>query len=166
MDRNGNVLAQSIDARYVYRGPDPGGRPGRDRERSCGDLLGIPVSAAAADVVVQDARRRQARRVRIPRARRSTPTTAQSVLALNLPGIGTALDQKRDDPGHDLAANLIGFTGTDSTGLAGLEEAYNSVLTGVNGYAHVRGRRRQPDHTSCPAGTTSRRRPGPGTSRS
>ena len=61
------------------------------------------------------------------------PTTAESVQALDLPGIGTAYDQRRDEPGHDLAANLIGFTGNDSAGLAGLEEAYNKQLQGVDG---------------------------------
>ena len=36
-------------------------------------------------------------------------------------------------PGADLAANLIGFTGQDMTGLEGLEARYDELLRGVNG---------------------------------
>jgi cell division protein FtsI (penicillin-binding protein 3) len=42
-------------------------------------------------------------------------------------------DERREVPGHDLAANLIGFTGQDLTGLEGLEARFDEVLRGVNG---------------------------------
>ncbi|MGH3658592.1 MAG: peptidoglycan D,D-transpeptidase FtsI family protein, partial [Micromonosporaceae bacterium] len=35
--------------------------------------------------------------------------------------------------GHDLAANVIGFTGRDGDGLAGMEAEYDSVLRGTDG---------------------------------
>jgi cell division protein FtsI (penicillin-binding protein 3) len=59
--------------------------------------------------------------------------TGNAVAALNLPGIRVARDERRIEPGHDLAANLIGFTGADGTGLTGLEAAYDAQLSGVDG---------------------------------
>ena len=131
VDRNGNVLAQSLDARYVFADPtrvvDPAGTAAKLR-----DLLGVPVSELLPKLSSKtraDGKPDEFEYL----ARGLDPTTAQSVQALDLPGIGTAYDQRRDEPGHDLAANLIGFTGNDSAGLAGLEEAYNKQLQGVNG---------------------------------
>lgn len=42
-------------------------------------------------------------------------------------------DVKRYYPYSTLAAQLLGFTGTDNDGLSGLESYYNSLLTGVDG---------------------------------
>ena len=52
---------------------------------------------------------------------------------MNLPGIGADRDERRDVPGADLAANLIGFTGDDHTGLEGLEARYDELLRGTDG---------------------------------
>jgi cell division protein FtsI (penicillin-binding protein 3) len=59
--------------------------------------------------------------------------TGEKVRELNLHGIGVRYDESRVVPGHDLAANLIGFTGRDLQGLAGLEASYNDLLRGVDG---------------------------------
>lgn len=46
---------------------------------------------------------------------------------------------KRYYPYSTLASQVIGFTGTDNTGLSGIELAYNSILAGIDGRA-VKGR--------------------------
>lgn len=48
-------------------------------------------------------------------------------------GINIDEDSKRNYPYNDLASNLIGFCGTDNTGISGLEERWNDVLTGSAG---------------------------------
>lgn len=48
-------------------------------------------------------------------------------------GINIDEDSKRYYPYNDLASNLIGFCGTDNSGQTGLEERWNSVLTGTAG---------------------------------
>jgi cell division protein FtsI (penicillin-binding protein 3) len=95
-------------------------------------LLGIPPSQLMVKLVPHDrpdGRPSQfewlARSVDIP--------TGEAVKALNLKGIGVRRDERREVPGHDLGANLIGFTGDDLHGLAGLEARYDDVLAGVNG---------------------------------
>ncbi|HEU0240157.1 MAG TPA: penicillin-binding protein 2 [Micromonosporaceae bacterium] len=131
LDRYGNVLAQSVDARYVFADPTRVVNPAYAASK-LRDLLGVPVSELLPKLS------HKTRPDGTPDefeylARGLDPTTAASVQALDLPGIGIAYDQRREDPGHDLAANLIGFTGSDSVGLGGLEEAFNKQLQGVNG---------------------------------
>jgi cell division protein FtsI (penicillin-binding protein 3) len=55
------------------------------------------------------------------------------VKALNLPGVGFLPESKRVYPQGSLAAQLIGFVGTDGTGLAGIEAGQERVLAGVAG---------------------------------
>ncbi|MFD0593591.1 hypothetical protein ACFQZ4_14610 [Catellatospora coxensis] len=63
---------------------------------------------------------------------------AEKVRALNLPGVIVKRDERRDMPGEDLAANLIGFTGTDLNGLAGIEARYDQLLRGATGSCSTR----------------------------
>lgn len=48
-------------------------------------------------------------------------------------GVRLIEDYKRYYPYGDFASAVIGFTGTDSQGLSGVENSYNSYLTGENG---------------------------------
>jgi cell division protein FtsI (penicillin-binding protein 3) len=63
------------------------------------------------------------------------------IQALDLPGIALTPSYARSYPDGDLAANIIGFTGTDSqgdlVGAAGLEQEYNSLLAGRAGSEQV-----------------------------
>ncbi|MGN1299545.1 MAG: peptidoglycan D,D-transpeptidase FtsI family protein [Candidatus Scatovivens sp.] len=48
-------------------------------------------------------------------------------------GINIDEDSKRNYPNNDLASNLLGFCGTDNTGIIGIEERWNDILTGTAG---------------------------------
>src|SRR6185369_11351632 len=65
-------------------------------------------------------------------ARGVTVAMGDQIEALGLHGIGVRRDQMRVVK-SDLAANLIGFTGWDLQGQAGIEASYNDVLRGVDG---------------------------------
>ncbi|MCK5350009.1 MAG: penicillin-binding protein 2, partial [Desulfobacula sp.] len=63
-------------------------------------------------------------------ARRVSPDQANQIRQLNLKGIYFKNDSKRFYPNRDLAAQVIGFTGAEDSGLEGLEFKHNSVLEG------------------------------------
>jgi cell division protein FtsI (penicillin-binding protein 3) len=73
---------------------------------------------------------------------RNVPAQAgNQIQALGLPGIGLTSSYARSYPDGDVAANVVGFTGTDSQGNlvggAGLELADNSLLAGRPGSEQV-----------------------------
>ncbi len=67
-------------------------------------------------------------------ARRQSPETIEAVRALQLgDALGIVPETRRAYPARTLAASVIGFTGLDDTGLAGLELQYDGTLHGVEG---------------------------------
>ncbi|MCP3941275.1 MAG: penicillin-binding protein 2 [Desulfobacteraceae bacterium] len=63
-------------------------------------------------------------------ARKVSPTQATQIKALGVQGIYLESDSKRFYPNRNLAAQVIGFTGKDDSGLEGLEFKYNAILEG------------------------------------
>jgi cell division protein FtsI (penicillin-binding protein 3) len=130
-DRNMAVLAGSAEARYVFADPalvkDPVAAAA-----ALQPILGVPVSVLLPELRPH---LKDGTAVRFVYLARGIPVAmGDTVAALKLDGIGVRRDETRVVPGHDLAANLIGFTGTDLTGLGGLEESYDDVLRGVDGH--------------------------------
>lgn len=66
-------------------------------------------------------------------ARRLDPPDAERVRALDLPGVRFQHETKRYYPNRSLAAPVLGFVGTDSVGLAGVEQQYDEQITGRAG---------------------------------
>jgi cell division protein FtsI (penicillin-binding protein 3) len=66
-------------------------------------------------------------------ARQVEPDVSDRILDLRLPGIGFLDSTKRAYPAGRLAAQVLGFVGTDGEGLSGLELAYDDVLAGTPG---------------------------------
>ncbi|MGW4678237.1 peptidoglycan D,D-transpeptidase FtsI family protein [Micromonospora taraxaci] len=130
-DSTGAPLARSVEARYVYADPtevkDPAGTA-----RALSPLLGIPASKL---VDLMKPRKLEGGKTSTFAylARGVEIATAKRVQALELPGIGVHRDERRDVPGGDLAANLIGFTSQDMAGLEGLEARFEDVLAGQDG---------------------------------
>lgn len=130
-DRDGAVLAHSVEARSIFADPTLVEDP-EATAAALQPLLGVPASELAD---------RMRPRLRADGSesrfewlqRRVDISVGEAVAALNLPGIGVERDERRIVPGHDLAANVIGFTGEDLIGLEGLEARYDEVLRGVNG---------------------------------
>ncbi|GAA1628013.1 penicillin-binding transpeptidase domain-containing protein [Actinoplanes couchii] len=135
LDRNGNVLAHSVEARYVYADPE---NPDLQKDvpgtaAQLAPLLGVAQSELIADM----------QRTKLVEgwlkfrylARGVNVAVADKIDALKLPGIYTHLDERRDVPGKDLASNLIGFTGAgdEQRGLEGLEARYDDLLHGTDG---------------------------------
>lgn len=68
-------------------------------------------------------------------AKEVTPEVWRRVQELGIPGIEPEEITKRIYPNGNVAGNIIGFTNTDGTGLAGLELSQDSRLSGVDGKA-------------------------------
>ena len=125
LDRNGSPLAITLDARDVYANPtlvtDPVGEAG-----TLAPILGVP----RADVMA---------------ALRTTGTTfayvdrgvpvdvATHVSDLALPGIGVLPSERRTYPSGSIAAQVVGVTNVDGTGITGLERQYDGPLAGTPG---------------------------------
>ncbi|MGA8114468.1 MAG: penicillin-binding protein 2, partial [Actinocatenispora sp.] len=131
LDRNGAVLAHTVEARYVFADPSLISHP----DRVAGLLspvLGLPRSQLARAMHKKKLHNGGslqfvylARGVDIP--------VGDRIEQLNIRGIGVRRDERRDVPGHDLAANIIGFTGYDMSGLTGMENKYDDLLRGTDG---------------------------------
>ncbi|MDX2440233.1 MAG: penicillin-binding transpeptidase domain-containing protein, partial [Desulfobacterales bacterium] len=65
--------------------------------------------------------------------RQSSPNETKAVKALKLQGIGFIPEYNRFYPNKTLAAQVLGFTGTDGNGLEGIEFYYDTYLRGVRG---------------------------------
>ncbi|MGH3715870.1 MAG: peptidoglycan D,D-transpeptidase FtsI family protein, partial [Micromonosporaceae bacterium] len=131
LDRTGATLARSVDARYIYADP----AMVADAPKAAAALS--PMLGVAKSVLLEKmtkTERDDGREVRfVYLARGVSVSVGERVSALNLQGIGVHRDERREVPGHDLAANVIGFTGQEGSGLAGMEARYESVLAGQDG---------------------------------
>src|ERR1700676_1966479 len=67
-------------------------------------------------------------------ARRVDTATAERVRELNLKGVYFQKEFKRFYPNNDLAAQVLGYVGTDDTGLGGLERQFDDDLRGTPGH--------------------------------
>jgi cell division protein FtsI (penicillin-binding protein 3) len=131
LDRSGAALARSVEARYVYADPELVTDAPRTA-RKLSPLLGIAPSKLARLLAKQKRPGGGASRF-VYLARGVDLAVVKDIAALDLAGIGTGRDERREIPGADLAANLIGFTGEDRTGLEGLEARYDDLLDGTDG---------------------------------
>ncbi|HEX7743855.1 MAG TPA: penicillin-binding protein 2, partial [Micromonosporaceae bacterium] len=130
-DRSGAVLAHSVEARYVYADPELVDDPAATADK-LSPLLGIARSELLPRLVKQ--KRPDGNPSRFEWLARGVDVdVAKRIAALNIAGIGVDRDERREVPGGDLAANLIGFTGSDLGGLEGIEARYDETLRGING---------------------------------
>ncbi|MET0492015.1 MAG: penicillin-binding transpeptidase domain-containing protein [Actinoplanes sp.] len=131
LDSSGEVLAHSVEARFVYADPemikDPVAAAGK-----LSPMLGVAPSKLTE--LMAKRKRPDGTPSRFEYLARGVDiAVADRIAAMKIPGIGSDLDERRDVPGADLAANLIGFTGADHSGLAGLEARYDTLLRGIDG---------------------------------
>ena len=131
LDSHGAVLAHSVEARYVYADPEMIQDPAAAAAQ-LSPVLGIPPSKLLLLMAKQKRPGGGPSRFEYL-ARGVDIAVADKIAAMKIPGINSDRDERRDIPGADLAANLIGFTGDDHTGLVGLEARYDELLRGTDG---------------------------------
>lgn len=128
LDRNGQVLAYSVDGHAVYAEPQL--------------VTDADATAKAVCEAIDECTPRDIAglfdRLRKPKAfqylwRRVSPDAAARVKALHRPGIGVLTEQRRYYPNRELAAHVLGFASLDNLGLSGIESTYNSRISGHSG---------------------------------
>lgn len=65
-----------------------------------------------------------------PQGKNISSELAMQIQDKNIPGLYAGIDYIRDYPNGNMLSRLIGFTGYDAQGLAGIEYQYDSVLKG------------------------------------
>jgi cell division protein FtsI (penicillin-binding protein 3) len=128
LDRHGRVLAYSVDADSVYGVPSEIEHAGKTASMLCAALA----DCAQRELDALTARLRQKRAFVYVR-RRLTPHQATRIAELGLEGVGFIKEDRRFYPKKQLAAQLLGFVGVDNKGLAGIEAAYDSQISGALG---------------------------------
>lgn len=136
VDRNGFVLAQSVDARAIF------GEPRTIAKAQCPAQATTPcnpatIAAALAPVLKLPAAELQSKLSRsnafVYLARGVDPAVGNRVRDLGLVGVGVLPESKRVHPNGDLAIGVAGFTDLDGRGLMGIESGMQSVLAGRDG---------------------------------
>ena len=127
-DRNGNVLAMSVDCKTIYANPkevhDPSGVAG---------VLASHLGGSASDylsVLTRDTTFAYVQR----QVDEDVAADVKAELASKeLTGIYYLEDSKREYPYGAVAGQVLGVVGADGQGLTGLEYYYDETLTGTDG---------------------------------
>ncbi|NQT66458.1 MAG: penicillin-binding protein 2 [Actinobacteria bacterium] len=127
LDRNGFELAISLNERTVYANP----KLVVDSEyesKILAEILELDVENVKEKLDNKDLGF-------VYIQRKVSQEKAEKIAEYNLPGIYFQNEARRYYPLNDIAASVIGFTGVDNNGLAGIELQYEKVLRGIDGKA-------------------------------
>ncbi|MBE0429135.1 MAG: penicillin-binding protein 2 [Thermoleophilia bacterium] len=128
-DRGGNELAVGEERRTIYATPylveDP---------LQTAEVL-APLLSADTNEILQKLLDRDSGFVYL--ARKVDPEIAGQIEAMDITGLGFLSEEKRLYPQKQVAAQVLGFAGTENHGLAGVELQQDSVLAGTGGRQRV-----------------------------
>ena len=141
LDRNGEDLAVSIISKSLYVNPQEmddnpdmwakGTQPQRNPRRLAADLL-APILGMKADALFQEFNYKDSRFVWIKRT--LDPKVSAEVIAVlkdnKLNGFHFQEESKRYYTKNNLAAQVLGFVGTDDKGLEGIEASLDKLIKG------------------------------------
>jgi cell division protein FtsI (penicillin-binding protein 3) len=128
VDRDGSPLAYTAEAFRVTADPTLVADPARTA-LALTTLLDVPVSELT-DLLSEDGRY-------VVLASQVPPETVDAVDELELAGIFSEDDPVRRYPAGSVAGQVVGFTGRDGQGLAGVEQTLDEQLAGTPGERRV-----------------------------
>jgi cell division protein FtsI (penicillin-binding protein 3) len=140
LDRNGRPLADSVDGKMVVADPLFTRDVAAELAKFLSSRLDVDYFETLKALRLKDKRFSYVAR-RVPASKADAVVAAAE--AAGYEGLGTRHDPVRDYPAGDVAANLIGFMGTDEA-LAGFERNFDHQLAGQDGserYAVGKGNR-------------------------
>ncbi len=128
LDRDGNLLAYTVDASLVVADPSLVADPQRTA-LALTTLLDVPVSDLT-DLLSRDGRY-------VELAHQVSPETVSEIEDLELPGVLFEDEPMRLYPAGYVGGQVVGFIGRDGGGLAGIEQRFDEQLSGANGERRV-----------------------------
>jgi cell division protein FtsI (penicillin-binding protein 3) len=132
-DRNLRELAMTVKMESVYAVPSELG----ENRANAAEMLAKVVHLDSTDTFTSEpqiyARFKDSRNFAWV-ARRVDAATADRVRQLNLKGVYFQKEDKRFYPNSDMAAQVLGYVGTDDFGLGGLELQFDDDLHGAPGH--------------------------------
>lgn len=124
-DRTGEALALSMEVDSIYA--EPRKLENRDHAaRLLAPILDLPLATVRAKL--------SGDKGFVWLKRQVPPAISQRIRNLNLDSVGTIKEHQRFYPNSTIGAQVIGFTGLDPKGLAGIEAVYDKKLLGRGGY--------------------------------
>jgi cell division protein FtsI (penicillin-binding protein 3) len=166
-DRNGNILATSVDATTIYANPteitDASATAnalqkvlGGDAQTYLSELTQDPTSTFV--YILRQGDPQMATNLQAEEQQFEDDYTSnigqgnqvQQTITTPLTGIHYLSDSKRVYPYGNVGAQIIGAVNTDGDGISGLEQTYDSILRGVDGKEVVQSGK---DGTPIPNGT-------------
>lgn len=131
LDKNGNVLAHDIPSTSVMVVPAQIKDVDMTAEK-LSDVLG----ADKAKIKTTISKHVSTQKIQ-PEGRLISDDKARKLEAMDLDGVYLVQDSLRNYPNNNYLAQVLGFTGIDNQGLAGLELQYNDILTAKSGALHI-----------------------------
>jgi cell division protein FtsI/penicillin-binding protein 2 len=128
LDRRGNKLAASEDAKTIYATPYQVKNPPQAAAKLA-PILGEPKGEVLEALTAESGFSYVAHKIDLG--------TAAKIEALDLEGIGELPDSRRVYPQGEMAGQVIGAVGSENEGLTGLELGEESVLGGTDGERRV-----------------------------
>ena len=128
-DRTGEPLAIGEQATTIYADPRNVSNP-KQVAIGAGRSLGLDPEALYPFL-------RDRTKAFVYVKRKADPLQAAALRELALPGVGFYPEERRIYPQGTVAANVLGFAGTDNEGLDGLERSLDKTLAGRPGYEIV-----------------------------
>jgi cell division protein FtsI (penicillin-binding protein 3) len=128
LDRNGLILASSVPSPSIWAIPED---VEQDKVKlvQLAKLLEMPLSELRAKLDEDKTFVWLKRQIEEP--------VAQQIAALNVRGVYTRKEYRRQYPEGEAAAHVVGFTNTDDKGQEGIELAFNRELGGKSGTRRV-----------------------------
>nr|WP_274718597.1 penicillin-binding transpeptidase domain-containing protein [Amedibacillus hominis] len=131
LDKNGNVLAHDIPSTSVMVVPAQIKDPDATAEK-LSEILGADKAKIKATI----SKHVSTQKIQ-PEGRLISDDKAKKLEAMDLDGVYLVQDSLRNYPNNNYLAQVLGFTGIDNQGLAGLELQYNDILTAKSGALHI-----------------------------
>lgn len=127
-DRNGKVLAMSVECQTIYANPKA-----IENASAVAQVLAQNLGGVASDYVGDLTADTTFRYIKRQVDQDVADKIKQELSDQGLSGIYYLKDSKRVYPYGNTGAQILGFVGSEGKGLSGLEYYYNDILTGTDG---------------------------------